>query len=211
MSWKQMFGRRAIQVPILILLLFVTSDAGAVSVTDVVTDTATVGTGQAEASFLFLDQPEPAGFLEILLPAGDPFSSASATAEFTIDKPARFGLFVDVLLEVHEPGGSFPWDFVFALVRVDPDPEVIDFVNEDDPRSITPSAGTDFIDESFQVLPGRYRFSLQAAQAGGELAIGMAAILIVGPIPEPGAAVTFPLGLLTVAAVLRRKVRPASA
>lgn len=188
-------------------------------VQDLSITSSTVGTGQASVVSLDTQPPPPDRVaLGTLLPKGDPFSSASITAEFTVPRAARFLLFgafplndvAGVLRDLGEDpmdnvfgGPEVPWDINIAFARIGPDPELISFTNT--ARIFLEVNSDGFLDQTDLIGPGRYRLSISSSQAGGLVEAGVGATVIVTPVPEPDSVALFGVGGALAAWAIRRR------
>jgi len=198
------------------VLSFAPHVSAATTVSNVVIQTSTIGTGQTHIRTRSGHIP---GFsFTSYLPAGDPFSSASMTVEFTVSgggatillfgnlpETGKFpGFSEDEILALG--GGPVPWNVSVSFVRVTPNPSVFFFADESNTQTLDSNDNFEWADTGFQISDGRYRFSVYASQVGGAIPAGVWSSISVHPIPEPAAFAAFALGVLAVGcAVLRMR------
>lgn len=204
-----------------LLALFVPGLAAAGPITSLTVTTSSVGDAQISQH---TDLDTRTGTLrgEILLPEGDPYSSGEIAFEFDLagvtgtgsptggpTPSLLFGTLGSVpASETLALGGDpVPWNLEVALVRLDPDPEVVFYGDASDTQTGSPIDGFEWADTGLLLADGRYRFAIQVSQVGGEHTAGVSSTLFAHPIPEPGALLCFGLGLPLVGSSVRRHRR----
>lgn len=200
-------------VAVVMLLGVAATPARAITISDLTITESTIGTAQITLNTQF--RPRRIFFgPSILLPAGDPFSSASISMEFTIldvtgaDSLLHASLSPLTFTEVSALSpGPVPWDVSVTLVRLD-QPSVIFAGNEADTQTTSSIDGFEWADEAFHLPMGRYRYTVQASQVGGEVRAGVSSVLRLMVVPEPSAALVFVVGLAIAGQGLRSRSSP---
>jgi hypothetical protein len=221
-SWTRIRSSRtsarplAVSVCALAVILMGGPELQAGMIRDISITSATTASGRAEVLANGGGPGREVLKLGVLLPEGDPFSSASIAAEFTVAKSGQYLFFADFPLNdvgriVNQIGDNVPvpWQFTVALTRLTPDPDLLQFSNENDPaaRIFLDVNEEGFIDTSGSLSVGRYLLAIQASQVGGRVEAGIGATLFTTPVPEPTSSALLLAGGAIVGWYARRRRR----